>query len=70
MDETEMQAEKELSADLDSMAHAVQEGVQSGRSPAVWMEYREQIAGFRGRIRTMRDRHLGESCTSSMLTRQ
>jgi hypothetical protein len=59
MNDTEMQAENELVAELQDMARTVRMGVQMGDSPPVWKQHREQIAALRQRVRTMRNRHLG-----------
>jgi hypothetical protein len=64
VNDTEMQAENELVADLQRMLRTVQAGVQPGDSPTVWKGRREQIAALRQRLRTMRDRHLGRSSAS------
>jgi hypothetical protein len=70
MNNAAMQAEHDLAADLQAMARLVQTGVQLGESPTVWKARREQIAALRERIRALRDRHLGESWTSSSMSRQ
>jgi hypothetical protein len=68
MNDTELQAERELVADVDRMAGTVMAGLQRGETPVVWQERREQIAALRQRIRAMRDRQLGGSWTSSPMT--
>jgi hypothetical protein len=59
MDDAELQAERELAADLDRMAHTVCAGLQTAEPASVWMERRRKIATLRERIRVMRARHVG-----------
>ena len=60
MNDTHMQARRELVADLQHMVSIVQEGLQAGESPAVWSERRQEIAALRQRIRTLRARPWAE----------
>jgi hypothetical protein len=68
MNDTELQAERALGADVHRLARTVQAGLRTGDSPEVWAERREQIAALRQRIRTLRARHLGGSWASSPVT--
>jgi hypothetical protein len=61
MNDTDMQAERALAADVVRMAHTVQASLGGSDPPTVWKERRKQIAALRQRIRDMRARHLGGS---------
>jgi len=55
-----MQAECELIADFQALSSAIQADVKAGAGFTTWKARREQIAELRERVRTMRNRHLGE----------
>jgi hypothetical protein len=58
VDRSQLQAERELLADIQRMAAEVHAGFNMRESAAVWMKRRVEIAELRQRIRTMRAEHL------------
>ncbi len=58
VDEDEVQAERQLSADIQCLAGEITNELKVGASSSSWNQRRAEIAKLRERIREMRDRHI------------